>query len=110
MKQPLKVVGTFLLGLIVVALTLGAFSPIGRWACYDCEEIASWSWVLLGIVGIMASVLIVGVIVIIYAIGNFTVEQADEVKWAYHRRQHRLRDKPMPKLPGEVGGNGYDIP
>lgn len=99
----LKAAGTFLLGLTVTAAVLFVFSPVGRWACWDCEGEAGW--VLYGFIGFMVTVIILFVIGVLYAIGQFTKEQAQEVVWAYHRRQYRLHNKPMPPLPGQTDQN-----
>lgn len=95
----LRGIGTFLLGAAVVAAVLFVFSPVGKWACVDCTNETHWT--LFGMVGFMATIVIVVVLGVIYAIGQFTKEQAQEVVWAYHRRQYRLHKKPMPPLPGQ---------
>ena len=69
------------LGTGVTALVLLAFGPLGRWACQECEDVGTGLWALEGFIGIAVLVAVIFTLGAMFAVGVFTVEEAQSAKY-----------------------------
>ncbi len=85
MRKVFKFVGSVILGVVVIAAVLLLFSPIGHFACgpsrcMDGDSYGQGNWVLSGIIGIIATVLIFAALFVAWQIGDWTKKGAHEIK------------------------------
>ena len=100
MRELIGFVGKVILGAVTIAAVLMLFSPIGHFVCgpsrcMEGELYGQGHWALSGAVGLFASLLTLAVLLMLWAIGDFTKNRAEDVKFEintwYLKRQIAAR-------------------